>query len=173
MIEPGDLLHVDFGISYMGWDTDWQRMAYVLRPERRTCPTGLKQALAHTATLQDALMLAARPGRDSGELYTATMAAMKEKGIEAMIYCHPLGNQGHGLGPSIDFRASKRGESGPFPLAAPLLDLDRAQHRDGRSRMGRPEGLRDGGRPGLAHRAGYRFFRPRQQAFYLIGSGPR
>jgi hypothetical protein len=168
VIEPGDLLHVDFGISYMGWDTDWQRMAYVLRPGEKDAPAGLKLALAHTATLQDTLMLAARPGRDSGELYTATMAAMKEKGIEAMIYCHPLGTQGHGLGPSIDFRASKRTETGPFPLRPHSwisIELNSATvvpEWDGQKVFVMEED------PAWLTDAGYRFFRPRQQAFYLI-----
>jgi hypothetical protein len=33
---------------------------------------------------------------------------MGRLGIEAMIYSHPLGNQGHGLGASIDFRSANR-----------------------------------------------------------------
>lgn len=168
VIEPGDVLHVDFGISYMGWDTDWQRMAYVLRKGEKDAPAGLKQALANTATLQDTLMHAARPGRDSGELYTATMDVMKEKGIEAMIYCHPLGTQGHGLGPSIDFRASKRGETGPHPLrphswiSIELNSATPVPEWEGQKVFVMEED------PAWLTDDGYRFFRPRQQAFYLI-----
>jgi Xaa-Pro aminopeptidase len=168
VIEPGDVLHVDFGISYMGWDTDWQRMAYVLRKGETEAPAGLKHALANTATLQDALMQAARPGRDSGDLYTATMDVMKEKGIEAMIYCHPLGTQGHGLGPSIDFRASQRGETGPHPLRAHSwisIELNSATpvpEWDGQKVFVMEED------PAWLTDEGYKFFRPRQQAFYLI-----
>jgi len=40
------------------------------------------------------------------------MDEMKQKGIEAQIYSHPIGNQGHGLGPSIDFRAAQRADIG-------------------------------------------------------------
>jgi Xaa-Pro aminopeptidase len=168
VIEAGDLLHVDFGISYMGWDTDWQRMAYVLRPGEKDAPLGLKQALANTATLQDVLMSGARPGKDSGELYTATMDVMKEKGIEAMIYCHPLGNQGHGLGPSIDFRAARRGESGPRPLrpgswiAIELNTATPVPEWEGQKVFVMQED------PAWLSDAGYRFFRPRQREFYLI-----
>ena len=46
VIEPGDLVHVDFGISYMGLDSDWQKMAYVLRPDEDGAPAGLKAAMA-------------------------------------------------------------------------------------------------------------------------------
>lgn len=173
VIEPGDLLHVDFGISYMGWDTDWQRMAYVLRPGEKDVPSGLKQALGNTAMLQDVLMNAARPGRDAGELYTATVEAMKQKGIEAMIYSHPLGNQGHGLGPSIDFRAAQRGETGPHPLrphswiSIELNTATAVPEWNGQKVFVMEED------PAWLTETGYRFFRPRQQAFYLIGSGPR
>jgi Xaa-Pro aminopeptidase len=168
VIEPGDLLHVDFGISYMGWDTDWQRMAYVLRPGETQAPAGLERALANTATLQDVLMRAARPGKDAGELYTATMEAMKEKGIEAMIYCHPLGPQGHGLGPSIDFRSARRGETSPRPLrpdswvAIELNTATPVPEWGGQKVFVMQED------PAWLGAAGYTFFRPRQQAFYLI-----
>jgi Xaa-Pro aminopeptidase len=168
VIEPGDLLHVDFGISYMGWDTDWQRMAYVLRPGETDVPAGLKRALANTGTLQDALMSRARAGMDSGDLYTATMDAMKEKGIEAMIYCHPLGNQGHGLGPSIDFRATRRGETGPRPLrphswvSIELNTATSVPEWEGQKVFVMQED------PAWLGEAGYTFFRPRQRELYLI-----
>jgi Xaa-Pro dipeptidase len=40
------------------------------------------------------------------------MAAMAELGLEAKIYSHPIGNQGHGLGARIDFRAGQRQDIG-------------------------------------------------------------
>lgn len=109
VIQPGDLVHLDFGITYVGLNTDWQKMAYVLRPGEHDVPAGIKRALANTNSLQEALMVrASRLGRTAGEVYNATMAEMQQKGIEAKIYSHPLGNQGHGLGASIDFRSAKR-----------------------------------------------------------------
>ncbi len=30
VLQRGDLVHIDFGISYMGLDSDWQKMAYIL-----------------------------------------------------------------------------------------------------------------------------------------------
>src|SRR3954471_3183852 len=56
VIQPGDVLHIDFGVTYMGMDTDWQKMAYVLRPGEKDVPAGLKKAMQNTNTLQDALM---------------------------------------------------------------------------------------------------------------------
>ncbi|HVF57276.1 MAG TPA: M24 family metallopeptidase [Pyrinomonadaceae bacterium] len=111
VIERGDVVHIDFGINYMGLSTDWQKHAYVLREGERDAPEGLKRAMANTNRLQDALFKHARPGMSGAEVYDATMADMKREGIEAMIYSHSVGNQGHALGASIDFRRPAAGTS--------------------------------------------------------------
>jgi hypothetical protein len=38
VIMPGDLLHCDFGITYLRLNTDVQEMAYVLRPDENKYP---------------------------------------------------------------------------------------------------------------------------------------
>jgi Xaa-Pro dipeptidase len=111
VIEPGDLLHVDFGITAMGFSTDWQKMAYVLRPGEKDVPEGLKRALANTNALQDELMTASRPEKLAGEVYNDIMTAMAKRGIEAKVYSHPIGFQGHGLGAALDYRAAQQSVS--------------------------------------------------------------
>ncbi|MCU1319155.1 MAG: Xaa-Pro aminopeptidase [Edaphobacter sp.] len=111
VIQPGDVLHVDFGISCMGFSTDWQKMAYVLRPGERDVPEGLKKAMANTNTLQETLMSASRPGKVAGEVYKETMDEMTKRGIEAKVYSHPIGDQGHGLGAGLDYRAAQQSAS--------------------------------------------------------------
>ncbi len=173
VIEPGDLVHIDFGISYMGFDTDWQKMAYVLRPGERDAPAGLQQALQNTNTLQDALMLRhSRPGLTGGAVFRATMAEMKEKGIEAMVYSHPIGTQGHGLGAGIDFRAANRSDTTALSSRLRLGSYISIELNTGTPV---PEW---GGKKVFvmmeddAHLTpdGFRFFRPRQEQFYLIPS---
>ena len=104
VLQPGDLIHIDCGLNYMGLSTDWQKHAYLLKPGERDAPAGLKAALRNTNALQDAIFAAARPGMTGAEVYDAAMKEMKSRGILAMIYSHPIGFHGHGLGPSIDFR---------------------------------------------------------------------
>jgi len=104
VLERGDLIHIDCGLIYMGLSTDWQKQAYILRNGERDAPAGLKNALKNTNALQDAIFKAARVGMTGAEVYEAAMAEMKSQKIEAMIYSHPIGTQGHGLGASIDFR---------------------------------------------------------------------
>src|SRR5215831_1120956 len=120
VIERGDVVHLDFGITYMGLNTDWQKMGYVLLPGEKDAPAGLKNAMKNTNTLQDVLTHTARPEKLASEVYSQTMDEMKQKGIEAQIYSHPIGNQGHGLGPSIDFRSTQRSDIGAT-AAKPLL----------------------------------------------------
>jgi Xaa-Pro aminopeptidase len=107
VILPGDVLHLDFGITCMGLNTDWQKEAYVLLPGQTDAPSGLKHALANTNTLQESLMTHSRPGRLAGDVYNDILADMKAEGIEAKVYSHPIGNQGHGLGAGLDGRAAQ------------------------------------------------------------------
>jgi Xaa-Pro aminopeptidase len=172
VIERGDVVHVDFGISYLGFDTDWQKMAYVLRPGETDVPAGLKTAMANTNALQDALMRRhSRPGRRAADVYTDTMAEMKARGIEAMIYSHPVGIHGHGLGASIDFRAAQRADIGQQAqktlrlgsyIAIELNTATAVAEWDGQQVFVMMEDD--------AHLTtdGWEFFRPRQEAWYLI-----
>ncbi|MES2524822.1 MAG: M24 family metallopeptidase [Gemmatimonadota bacterium] len=170
-ILPGDVVHVDFGISYMGFDTDWQKMAYVLKPGERDVPAGLKRAMANTNTLQDALMQRhARPGLTGGTVFTNTMAEMKERGIEAMIYSHPIGAQGHGLGASIDFRSPLRSDTttqnarlrGGSYISIELNTATAVPEWGGKKVFVMMED------DAYLTNDGYRFFRPRQEAYYLV-----
>lgn len=73
--------------------------------------------MANTNRLQDALLKNIKAGASGHDVYEATMAEMKREGIEAMIYSHSVGNQGHALGASIDFRRPDAGapaEEPPF-----------------------------------------------------------
>jgi Xaa-Pro aminopeptidase len=173
VIQPGDLVHIDFGISYMGFDTDWQKMAYVLRPGETAAPAGLQAALRNTNTLQDALMLRhARPGLTGGAVFNATMAEMKERGIEAMIYSHPLGAHGHALGGSIDFRSAQRANQ-----SAQAQTLRPGSYMSIELNTATPVAEWGGKKVFVMMEDcayltpdGYRFFVPRQEAFYLIPS---
>ena len=171
VIEPGDLVHIDFGISYMGFDTDWQKMAYVLKPGETAPPPGLRAALANTNTLQDAVMLRhARPGLTGGAVFRATMAEMKDRNIEAMVYSHPIGTQGHGMGAGIDFRAANRSDTTALNSRLRLgsyisIELNTATvvpEWGGKKVFVMMED------DAYLTPEGFRFFRPRQEAFYLI-----
>lgn len=101
VIERGDLLHVDLGITYLGLNTDTQQHAYVLREGEEGAPAGLRAGLVTANALQDCLTSSFVTGRTGNEILRAAHAKAQEAGIDASIYSHPLGNHGHGAGPAI------------------------------------------------------------------------
>ncbi|HUF46556.1 MAG TPA: M24 family metallopeptidase, partial [Vicinamibacterales bacterium] len=101
IILPGDMLHTDFGIVYLGFSTDTQHNAYVLRPGETAAPEGLRRALAQANALQDIVMDEIRPGRTGNEILAASLARMREGRINGTVYSHPIGLHGHGAGPLI------------------------------------------------------------------------
>jgi Xaa-Pro aminopeptidase len=101
VIEPGDVLHCDVGITVARLNTDTQHNAYVLRPDETDAPPGIKRALANANALQDIVMEEIRPGRSGNEILDASRKRMIESGINGTIYSHPIGLHGHGAGPLI------------------------------------------------------------------------
>jgi len=168
VIQRGDVIHIDCGLNYMGLSTDWQKMGYVLRPGEKDAPEGLKKALANTNRLQDALFTHIKPGARGFEVYDATMADMKSAGIEAMIYSHSVGNQGHALGASVDFRRPTTGA----PFEPPFRE---GSYTSIELNTSTPVPEWGGQKVTIMMeddayltKDGMKWFRPRQTAFYLI-----
>lgn len=101
VIRRGDVLHTDYGVSALGLHTDTQHMGYVLLPGETAPPAGLRAALGRSNRLQDLLMEEMEPGRTGNEILAATRARMRAEGIDGTIYTHPIGDHGHGAGPTI------------------------------------------------------------------------
>lgn len=166
VLERGDLIHIDCGLIYMGLSTDWQKQAYILKEGERDAPAGLKNALKNTNALQDAIFKAARTGMTGTEVYDAAMAEMKRQNIEAMIYSHPLGTQGHGLGASIDFRRALGSSPERIRLGSYMsIELNTStkvpEWNDQKVTIMAEDDA-------FMTEKGYEFFRPRQTELYLI-----
>ena len=101
VIQPGDLLHTDFGIVYLGYSTDTQHHAYVLKPGETDAPAGLRAGLAAANRLQDLTMLHAKPGATGNAALKAALDQARSEGLRPSIYCHPVGYHGHAAGPPI------------------------------------------------------------------------
>jgi Xaa-Pro aminopeptidase len=112
VIQRGDVLHCDFGLTALGLNTDTQHMGYVLRSGERDVPDGLKVALANSNRLQDTLLAEMKPGRTGNEVLIAARAAMQAAGIDGTIYTHPIGDRGHGAGPLIGLWDHQEGVPG-------------------------------------------------------------
>ena len=101
VIERGDVLHCDVGITVARLNTDTQHLAYVLREGETDAPAGLRGALSRSNTLQDIVLEEIRPGRTGNEILATARERMKARGIDGTIYSHPVGLHGHGAGPLI------------------------------------------------------------------------
>ncbi len=114
IIRKGDLLWTDFGITYLGLNTDTQHLAYVLKDGEQDAPQGLKAGLLAANQVQDALTSSFKPGLTGNQMLAEARAKAIAKGLKPSIYSHPIGFHGHGAGSSIGFwdnqKADPKGE---------------------------------------------------------------
>ena len=120
LIMPGDLLHVDFGITYLRLNSDQQQHAYVLRPGEKDAPQYLKQALANANRVQDIFTNEFKLGRTGNEILKTAREKAINEGLKPAIYTHPIGYHGHAAGPTIGMWDSQGGVPvrGDYPLYA-------------------------------------------------------
>jgi len=118
IIQHGDLLHVDFGISYLRLNTDQQEHFYVLKPNETDAPKGLKEAFANGNRMQDILTENFVTGRSGNEILKASLDQAKAEGLNASVYTHPIGFHGHAAGPTIGLWDQQGGVKGrgDYPL---------------------------------------------------------
>ena len=117
-IQKGDLLHCDFGITYIGLNTDCQQHAYVLDDGENEVPTFLVDAFQKGNRLQDILTSNMKFGSTGNEILAASLSAAKKEGLIPSIYTHPLGKYGHSAGTTIGMWDSQNGVpfNGDYPL---------------------------------------------------------
>ena len=101
VIQRGDVLWCDVGITALRLNTDTQHNGYVLREGETDAPAGLKKALANSNRFQDFLFEETRPERTGNEILAAVLAKLRAAGIDGTMYSHPIGMHGHGSGPLI------------------------------------------------------------------------
>ena len=118
VILPGDLLHCDFGITYLRLNTDCQQHAYVLKEGEENAPEFLQEALAKGNRLQDILTSNFETGRSGNEILAASLQEAKNEGLRPSIYTHSLGTYGHSSGPTIGMWDAQQGVpgAGDYPL---------------------------------------------------------
>lgn len=101
VILPGDLLHCDFGITYLRLNTDCQELAYVLKPEEKQAPDFLVNGLKDGNRVQDFLTQNMIAGRTGNKILAKSLSEAKSAGLRPSIYTHPLGMYGHSAGTTI------------------------------------------------------------------------
>lgn len=112
IIQRGDVLHTDVGITYLRLNTDTQEMGYVLKLGETDVPGSLKKALAAANRWQDILTSNFVTGRSGNEILASTRAQSQKEAIASTTYTHPLGFHGHAAGPTVGMWDNQ----GPTPV---------------------------------------------------------
>jgi Xaa-Pro aminopeptidase len=127
VIQRGDMLWTDFGIVYLGLNTDTQHLGYVLKEGETEPPQGLRDGLRAANAVQTNLTDAFEAGLSGNEVLARARARSIEQGLSPSIYSHPIGFHGHGAGASIGFwdnqEADPRGAYPVMPNTAWSIEL--------------------------------------------------
>lgn len=120
VIEMGDVLWCDVGVTALGLSTDTQHNGYVLKEGETEPPAGIRAALSNSNRLQDILFEEVAPGRSGNDVLKGSLAKLKSAGVMGTMYSHPIGKHGHGAGPLIglwDYQEGVpgRGDTRVFP----------------------------------------------------------
>lgn len=121
VIQEGDLLHTDMGLTYLGLCTDSQRLGYVHKKGETSIPEGLLKGFERGNRFQDIVCENMIEERTGDEIFLSSVQQAKEEGIRPMLYTHPIGNYGHGAGPLFGLYDAQR----PVPLRGELPLKDR------------------------------------------------
>tara|TARA_X000000950_G_scaffold80845_1_gene101619 strand:- start:1096 stop:2427 length:1332 start_codon:yes stop_codon:yes gene_type:complete len=171
IILPGDLLHCDFGISYLTLNTDTQELAYVLKPGETNAPDFLINAFEEGTRIQDIFTNNFEQGLTGNEILKKSLAQGKSEGLRPSIYTHPLGTYGHSAGTTMGMWDSQGGVpfTGDYPLqynTAYAIELNTTVYieeweKDIRIMLEVP---------GFFGENGFRYINGRLKEFLLVGS---
>lgn len=115
IVQPGDVIMIDWGVQLMNFGTDVKRVAYVLKPGESEPPKSIQHAFTQAIAARDAIKPAIRAGRTAKETMVAMDAALRAAGYGVVDFnkpnadektditygFHPVGNTGHDIGPSL------------------------------------------------------------------------
>ena len=170
IILPGDLLHCDFGISYLTLNTDTQELAYVLKPKETNAPDFLISALKEGNRVQDIFTNNFKQGVTGNQILKKSLEQGMAEGLRPSIYTHPLGTYGHSAGTTLGMWDSQGGVpfSGDYPLqynTAYAIELNTTVYI--------PEWEKDIRImlevPGFFGKDGFRYIKGRQTEYILVG----
>ncbi len=119
ILEPGDLLHIDFGAIYNGYCSDIQRLAYVKKENEQQPPEELIKAfqMIHDIITETAKLY--KPGTKGYRIDTVAREMLKKNNYE--VYQHALGHQ---IGRSVHDGAAIVGPKWKRYGATPEIPLE-------------------------------------------------
>lgn len=118
VILPGDVLHCDFGLEYMGLCTDTQRIFYVPREGETEPPVYLQKAYNKTLRFMEIVAENCVTGNTGNQILLGSVEQAEKEGLKPHLYTHPIGVHGHAAGPTIGlyYKAGAVPGTGEYPL---------------------------------------------------------
>lgn len=115
IVQPGDVMMIDWGVQLMNFGTDVKRVAYVLKPGETAPPASIQAAFDKALAVRPVLKGAITPGVRADEIMKRMDAALatagygviefnrpnKDDKTDVVYGFHPVGNTGHDIGPSL------------------------------------------------------------------------
>ena len=115
IIQPGDVMMIDWGVQLMNFGTDVKRVAYVLKPGEIAAPKSIQNAFDKALSVRAVLKKAIKVGVRADDTMKAMDAALRAAGFGVIEFnrpnqddktdvvygFHPVGNTGHDIGPSL------------------------------------------------------------------------
>lgn len=118
VLQPGDLLHIDFGARLAGYCSDIQRLLYIRRPGEKDAPELLCDAFETVREIIDRTGEACRPGVKGYEIDALAREMLTERGFSEYEHAlgHQLGRDVHDGGAIIGPRWERYGVTPGIPL---------------------------------------------------------
>jgi Xaa-Pro aminopeptidase len=117
VIQPGDLITMDWGVNFLTAYTDMKRMAYVLKAGENAPPPGVQRAFDKALEIRRMILDVIKPGITAGDALAAANGRVAQTpGLalgryddpvadptvsDVVIGSHSVGDLGHGSGPSM------------------------------------------------------------------------
>ena len=99
VIQRGDLMQYDFGVSFLNLGTDIKRVVYVLREGERAVPSGIQNGWDQALSAREVIRKNIKVGQTAGETLKAIGSALEEAGF---VYIHLAVDPMFGSFPSLE-----------------------------------------------------------------------
>jgi len=117
-IEPGQILHIDFGVKQNGFCSDLQRVVYFLAPGEKSIPLLVKTGFQAVVNAIQKTVAAMQPGLKGVEVDRIARNALIKAGYPEYMYAtgHHLGRNAHDGGGVLGPLWERYGKTPYYPL---------------------------------------------------------